>query len=382
MSSTFNGKSAVECNLNCEITFDLGTKIELNDNYGVDDSYKYIFNYGNDVYNVVKIKSIPTIHRAFHTYIDYCRPVKGLLSYPRRAKEGFGGEAEVDEQYTELIAATDDARRYIESMGGIGMEVRNELVITTKSQDGKELVIFIPVYSNPKVEKANKNGELYASIRPTTAGGAAFDLEKLIPLKTAFYIYDSDGKPNTKHVVLANSNIIARWVIPLQIMEALSGKGDCGKAKGYTQKGLDGKEINIMDKIAKTFNISLPTTAQAEAGLGQARLRDVGIEPYPDFGHSSVFKNSEGLQKFTGSRIETIECQPINENGILMTDVEKGLEDSDFATRFEIQKLYDKMVEMGIVPAIIGTMLIYALFKFVNAAFKKSKSNIQASIPT
>jgi len=143
--------------------------------------------------------------------------------------------------------------------------------------------------------------------------------EKLFPLNIQYIMYTDKDEPTHKYVVLANSSITV----------------DSG----------DSKILKI------TGNVNNPVS----------EIKD-------------LMKNTAGIKLYgSGShKVETIECLPINDDGILLSDIEKGLGDTNISTRFNFEKIVDRLAKIPALRIIGGALSVILLYNLITV-FKKKK---------
>ena len=88
----------------------------------------------------------------------------------------------------------------------------------------------------------------------------------------------------------------------------------------------------------------------------------------------NVMKNTVGIKIYgSGSqKIETIECLPINDDGILLSDIEKGLGDTNISSRFNFQKIFERLAKIPALRIIGGALSVIMLYNLMTM-FKKKK---------
>jgi len=86
-----------------------------------------------------------------------------------------------------------------------------------------------------------------------------------------------------------------------------------------------------------------------------------------------VMRNMGGIKKGPAgaNMIETIECLPINDNGILLTDVEKGLGDSNITSRFNFNEIIARALKVQGLRIIGGAATVILFYKIMSMMAKK-----------
>ena len=197
--------------------------------------------------------------------------------------------------------------------------VVSELVFhcTSSGTGGKKLYIYIPIYQS---FKPNANGDLLKTISEQT-GEADHNISDLFPRNISFYTYSSG---NETSVVFINSNIM------IQQGQNLTGL--------ITDEDFDG----IRNKT--------------DSATGY-----------------KFFKNSSGVVE-GGNETTIIDCQPIDDDGMLLADREKGLNQTGIAQTSNLEVIGNKLMENPLAQTAIGIILLYILTKLLRTGeliFKK-----------
>lgn len=192
------------------------------------------------------------------------------------------------------------------------------------SKQGNEvtaLQIIIPIATGTP---SNTNGEtLYNLIAGMEVPSAKF--AKLIPKDTGYITYMNNvggvGGVETERIILTESNII---------MESVS-----------------------------------PTT--------------VRISPLVAGTVSNVAKNKVGIKEKGNddNKIETIECLPINDDGILLTDIEKGLGDSNPASGFNFSEMLTTALKNPGLRLFGGALSVVILYKIISMLRYKKTAGLK-----
>lgn len=92
-----------------------------------------------------------------------------------------------------------------------------------------------------------------------------------------------------------------------------------------------------------------------------------------------VMRNMGGIKKgpVGANRIETIECLPINDNGILLTDVEKGLGDSNITSRFNFSEIIARALKVQGLRIIGGAATVILFYKIMSMMAKKKNVGLK-----
>uniref|UniRef100_A0A6C0BVT2 Uncharacterized protein n=1 Tax=viral metagenome TaxID=1070528 RepID=A0A6C0BVT2_9ZZZZ len=188
-------------------------------------------------------------------------------------------------------------------------------------------------------------------------------------------------------------------VIFLPITEGTSNKN--GKTMvALSNPGTQEKPITVAD-FERIFPLDTPyimyTTSLPMGGGGQRQVQcvviseanivigkdDVGTSLPPDAFRESiityVMRNMGGIKKgpVGANRIETIECLPINDNGILLTDVEKGLGDSNITSRFNFSEIIARALKIPALRIIGGAASVIVLYKIMSMMAKKKNVGLK-----
>tara|TARA_Y100000768_G_scaffold307929_3_gene242031 strand:+ start:385 stop:1200 length:816 start_codon:yes stop_codon:yes gene_type:complete len=199
------------------------------------------------------------------------------------------------------------------SIHGKVLEGRQELELSCnkESSNTTTLKIYLPLTKGDNDYK-NKNGNTLKNIKDEVVTSVA-DFELLFPLNTPYIMY-TNVADKCAHIVLSDANIIT-------------------------------------DIIGETYN-----------------------NPIDKIKH--VMKNMTGLKLHSSgdNKVETIECLPINDDGILLSDVEKGLGDTNITERFNLQKIIDRLLKVPALRIIGGAITVIMLYRLMSMF--KNKNNI------
>ena len=180
---------------------------------------------------------------------------------------------------------------------------------TSSGTGGKKLYIYIPIYQS---FKPNANGDLLKTISEQNEEGDN-DISDLFPRNISFYTYSSG---NDTSVVFINSNIMIKQVQELT---------------------------------------NLITNETISEGI---RKKDTDATGY------KFFKNSSGVVE-GGNETTIIDCQPIDDDGMLLADREKGLNQTGIAQTSNLEVIGNKLMENPLAQTAIGIILLYILTKLL-----------------
>ena len=189
--------------------------------------------------------------------------------------------------------------------------VISELIFhcTSSGTGSKNLYIYIPIYQS---FKPNANGVLLKTISEQNEEGD-HDISDLFPRNISFYTYSSG---NETSVVFINSNIMIK-----QVQE-------------------------------------LTNLITAETNFEGIRNKDAEATGY------KIFKNSSGVVE-GGNETTIIDCQPIDDDGMLLADREKGLNQTGIAQTSNLEVIGNKLMENPLAQTAIGIILLYILTKLL-----------------
>lgn len=195
----------------------------------------------------------------------------------------------------------------------------NELVFVASYNNFKMLYIHIPIY---KSFNENNNGKLLRKIS-NQEGIENYDISELFPKNVPFYTYNSN---NETSVVFTTSNIMIK-------------------------NGADIDNIVLTDKIEKGI-----------------RDKTVSAETY------NFFYNTDGIVE-GGGETTIIDCQPIDDDGMLLADREKGLNQTGISQTSNLEAIGNKLMENPLAQTAIGVILLYILTKFLRTGQLIFKTN-------
>lgn len=228
------------------------------------------------------------------------------------------------------------------------------------------LNLIIPIYSG----KANNNvGEyLLKSIAKLSDSGnlkSNLKLNNLIPKKTEFYHLSTQDTENKKYntIIFSSSKIIVE--IQTYILIWWDGNwsaGDSEKLKKAGQVGwADGPGDNaIMSSSDYTSDLKESTTTE---------FTENPIDPLPSdqpeyYPKGSI--NKKGIvSSLSGTSI--INCAPVDDNGMLLTDREKGLGNEGITKTTSMDSLTRKYTQGTMAQMLIGAVLLFFLTKLVKS---------------
>jgi hypothetical protein len=190
------------------------------------------------------------------------------------------------------------------------------------------LLIFLPITEGT----SNKNGKTMVALsnphtqeKPITVA----DFERIFPLDTPYIMYTTTltvegGQRQVQCVVISEANIVI---------------GE--------------------DEV-------LPSPPKQKPALQESII-------------TYVMRNMGGIKKgpVGANRIETIECLPINDNGILLTDVEKGLGDSNITSRFNFNEIIARALKVQGLRIIGGAATVILFYKIMSMMAKKKNVGLK-----
>ena len=203
--------------------------------------------------------------------------------------------------------------------------VISELVFHGKSNNNvKNIYLHIPIY---KSFKSNSNGNLLKTINDQE-GRKDLDISNFFPKNNTFYTYSNKSKETS--VVFMNSNIMIKDVADLANITSNNVIRD-GSIRDDTISGADYK----------------------------------------------FFMNSAGILE-GGEETTIIDCQPIDDDGMLLADREKGLNQTGINQTSNLEVIGNKIMENPLAQTAIGVVLLYILTKLLRTGqliFKSKQSN-------
>jgi len=180
----------------------------------------------------------------------------------------------------------------------------SELVFKTVDRNNYKLYMYIPIY---KSFQNNENGNILNKIN-NLDGEERLDIRGLFPKNVAFYTY-SNPVLNERHVVFMNSNIMI---------------------KDFT---------NVENIIKINF---------------RTKHKDIDIKEW------KKFKNKhgiiEGLDETT-----IIDCQPIDDDGMLLIDREKGLSQTGISKTSSLVTIAETLMRNPAAQFVMGAVLLSIL---------------------
>ena len=199
-----------------------------------------------------------------------------------------------------------------------------ELVFYGKTNNNlKHIYLHIPIY---KSFKSNSNGNILKTINDQE-GRKDLDISDFFPKNNTFYTYSKDKETS---VVFMNSNIMIK-------------------------------------DAADLANI----TNDRERHDGSIRDDTVSAADY------KFFMNSVGILE-GGEETTIIDCQPIDDDGMLLADREKGLNQTGINQTSNLEVIGNKIMENPLAQTAIGVVLLYILTKLLRTGqliFKSKQSN-------
>ena len=242
-----------------------------------------------------------------------------------------GGEIKIDKETGKIESHSESLQirygkdiflitkiEYCESIHTDLLSELNELQIScykqTNTSGNISLKIYLPLASGSGDYK-NKNGKTIEKILDGEPT-KIIEFEQVIPMNTPYIMY-TDTEKKCACVVLSDANII------------------------YSSS--DPKEENAPEKI------------------------------------NQIMKNVAGLKLHSSAdnRIETIECLPINDDGILLADIEKGLGDTNITERFNLQQIIERLLKIPALRIIGGAVAVIILYKLMSSLSKKKNIGVK-----
>lgn len=203
--------------------------------------------------------------------------------------------------------------------------VISELVFHGKSNNNlKNIYLHIPIY---KSFKSNVNGNLLKTINDQE-GRKDLDISKFFPKNNTFYTYSNKNKETS--VVFMNSNIMIK---------------DAAELANITS-----------NNVIRDGSIRDDTNSAADY---------------------KFFMNSVGILE-GGEETTIIDCQPIDDDGMLLADREKGLNQTGINQTSNLEVIGNKIMENPLAQTAIGVVLLYILTKLLRTGqliFKSKESN-------
>ena len=248
--------------------------------------------------------------------------------------------------------------------GGIIGQIVIKFIKPSNSNDILNLII--PIYSG----KANNNvGEnLLKSIAELSNSGnskSELKLNNLIPKKTEFYHLSTQDTENKKYntfifssskiVVVAATYILIWWNGSWSVdkkaedgWEDGPGAGDITSSSDYTS---DLKESTTNKYVPSSNPNSNTDTPPFD-------------DEQPNYPNGS--RNTKGIvSSLSGTSI--INCAPVDDNGMLLTDREKGLGNEGITKTTSMDSLTRKYTQGTMAQMLIGAVLLFFLTKLVKS---------------
>ena len=198
--------------------------------------------------------------------------------------------------------------------------ILTELVLKARDLNNKELMIFIPVYNG---KRNNKNGEILNKMLNNSSG--TYNIAGFFPYDIGYYnlYYEING--SQKRVVIFTSSKIT-----------------------LTQS---------------TFN-NIKTTTIPDEIINEYRNIDIILE--------NITKNSKGI--VTGVTETTIiDCQPVDDNGMLLIDKEKGLGQTGITNTSSVKAMEEKYLSGETGQFIIGILLFLMITTLMRNTYNMIK---------
>ena len=113
--------------------------------------------------------------------------------------------------------------------------------------------------------------------------------------------------------------------------------------------------------------------------MGSVSPNTVRISPLVAGTVSNVAKNIVGIKEKGNddNKIETIECLPINDDGILLTDIEKGLGDSNPASGFNFSEMLATALKNPGLRIIGGALSVVIIYKIISMMRHKKTAGLK-----
>jgi hypothetical protein len=210
-----------------------------------------------------------------------------------------------------------------------------ELILQAKSRNNNELLIFIPIY---QTNRNNENGKMVKSFMDPDSNGEK-RVMKLFPKDTKYFSSKNtleNEKVKTNIVVFIGSSIKMTW-------ETLQEIGNAGSG--------------TVDVLTKLLNYKLST-------FNKTSTTDLITET------AEIFKNENGISSGKNN-VSIIDCQPVDDNGILLIDRERGLGRGGIELTSNLSSLQEKYLAGDTAQIVIGVALV-----FMVATLLRSASNI------
>lgn len=223
------------------------------------------------------------------------------------------------------------------------------------------LNLIIPIYSG---KKNNNVGEyLLKSIAELSKSGnvkSNLKLNNLIPKKTEFYHLSTQGTENKKYntIIFSSSKIIVE--IQTYILIWWDGNWSAGDSEKLKQAGdgwAEGPGANaIKSSIDYTSDLKESTTTEYTE-----IVEGTDTNYYP-----KGSRNTKGIvSSLSGTSI--INCAPVDDNGMLLTDREKGLGNEGITKTTSMDSLTRKYTQGTMAQMLIGAVLLFFLTKLVKS---------------
>lgn len=242
-----------------------------------------------------------------------------------------GGDIQIEKDTGKIISESESLQirygkdifliteiHYRESIHSALLEEREELEIScykqTNTSKNISLKIYLPLASGTGDYK-NKNGKTIEKILEGEKT-KIIEFEQVIPMNTPYIMY-TDAVNDCAYVVLSDANIIYSSSEP--------------------------KDADVAEKIKYEM------------------------------------KNVAGLKLHSSAdnRIETIECLPINDDGILLADIEKGLGDTNITERFNLQQIIERLLKIPALRIIGGAVAVIILYNLMSSLSKKKNIGVK-----
>ena len=260
--------------------------------------------------------------------------------------------------------------------GGIIGQIVIKFIKPSNSNDILNLII--PIYSG----KANNNvGEnLLKSIAELSNSGnskSELKLNNLIPKKTEFYHLSTQDTENKKYntFIFSSSKIVVVAATYILIWWNPESGGDWsagidGKLKIAGQNGWeDGPGAgDITSSSDYTSDLKESTTNKYVPSSNPNSNTDTTTSPSDDeqLNYPNGSRNTKGiLSSLSGASI--INCAPVDDNGMLLTDREKGLGNEGITKTTSMDSLTRKYTQGTMAQMLIGAVLLFFLTKLVKS---------------
>lgn len=241
------------------------------------------------------------------------------------------------------------------------------IIFNDKKTSNKKLNLIIPIYSG----RINNNVGKYllSSIAKISDPGlkSTLKLNNIIPKKTEFYHLETttgsgSSKKTYNNIIFSGSKIIVQESTYVLIWW-----------NGGSWSGSDGT-LQTVDTIHANSAFASPPSSENRIN-GRSDDTDYTSELRESISEKITFtgsnipkasKNKEGIvSTLHGTSI--INCAPVDDNGMLLTDREKGLGNEGITKTTSMESLTRKYTQGTMAQMIIGAVLLFFLTKMVRS---------------